>query len=95
MKDEIYPILRPKTVFYEDKMRLRFYFREIKHVFDTYVEEISTQRLERLLDEFSQIPTVLQKFIKNNIIPDFRRLTQFTRNPNVPRTTSCNENYYL
>ncbi|MEN4006155.1 MAG: transposase, partial [Methanobacteriaceae archaeon] len=25
---------------------------------------------------------------------DFERLTQYTRNPNIPRTISCNENYY-
>ncbi|MBV1730331.1 MAG: transposase, partial [Methanobacterium sp.] len=24
----------------------------------------------------------------------FQRLIQFTRNQNIPRTTSCNENYY-
>jgi hypothetical protein len=27
-------------------------------------------------------------------IKDFERLTQYTQNPNVPRTISCNENYY-
>ncbi|MEN4007006.1 MAG: hypothetical protein PQ975_11040, partial [Methanobacterium sp.] len=27
-------------------------------------------------------------------IYDFERLTQYTRNPNVPKTISCNENYY-
>ena len=58
------------------------------------MEEIATQRLERLLDKFNNIPKFLQKFIKNKIVPDFQRLTQFTRNHNIPRTTSCNENYY-
>jgi len=94
IKDEIYPILRSKTVSDEDKMRLRFYFREIKHIFNTNVEKIATQRLERLLDKFEEIPGVLQNFVKDRIVPDFQRLTQYTRNPNVPKTTSCNENYF-
>jgi hypothetical protein len=59
-------------VYEEDKMRLRFYFREIKHIFDTNVEKIATQRLERLLDKFEEIPPVLQNFVKNRIVPDFQ-----------------------
>jgi len=59
------------------------------------VEEIAIQRLERLLDKFNYIPKVLHKFIKDKIFPDFQILTQYMRNPNVPRTTNCNENYYL
>jgi transposase-like protein len=94
IKTEIYTILRSYNISEEDKMNLRYYFHEIKHIFDTNVEEIATQRLERLLDKFNNIPKFLQKFIKNKIVPDFQRLTQFTRNHNIPRTTSCNENYY-
>lgn len=94
IKKELYPILRYDNVSDEDKMELRFYFSEIKNIFDTNVEEIAIQRLEKLLDKFSQIPKVLQKFVKNTIVPDFQRLTQYMRNPNVSRTTSCNENYY-
>lgn len=94
IKKEIYPILKSDNVSDEDKMELRFYFSEIKHIFDTNVEKIATQRLERLLDKFEEIPGVLQNFIKDRIVPDFQRLTQYTRNPNVPRTTSCNENYF-
>jgi len=94
IKKEIYPILKSEKVSNKEKMELRYYFHEIRHIFDTYVEEIAIQRLERLLPKFNQIPKVLQKFIKEKIVPDFQRLTQYTRNPNIPRTTNCNENYY-
>ncbi|MEN4005995.1 MAG: hypothetical protein PQ964_01325 [Methanobacteriaceae archaeon] len=44
LKKEIYPLLKSDNVSDEDKMELRFYFREIKSIFDTYVEEIVIQR---------------------------------------------------
>lgn len=94
IKTEIYKSLRSDNVHDEYKMDLRFYFNEIKHIFDSNVEGIVIQRFERLLGKFNQIPKVLQKIIKKNIIPNFQRLTQYTKNPNIPRTTSCNENYY-
>jgi len=94
IKKEIHSFLKSDNISNEDKTELRYYFNEIKHLFNTNVEEIATQRLEELLLEFNTILQVLQKIIKNNIIPDFQRLIQFTRNQNIPRTTSCNENYY-
>lgn len=94
IKKEMRPILKSEKTSDYDKMELQFYFHEIRHIFNTYVEEIAIQRLERLLSKFNQITKVLQKFIKEKIIPDFQRLTQYTRNPNIPRTTNCNENYY-
>ncbi len=94
IKQELYPLLKSDKTSDEEKKQLKFYFEEIKHIFDTYVDEIAIHRLERLLDEFNLIPKILQKIIKDKIVPDFQRLTQYTRNPNIPRTTSCNENYY-
>ncbi|MEG3224632.1 MAG: hypothetical protein BME94_03655, partial [Methanobacteriales archaeon Met13] len=64
--------LKSDNVSNEDKTELRYYIHEIKHLFNTNVEEIATQRLEELLLEFNTIPQVLQKIIKNNIIPDFQ-----------------------
>lgn len=94
IKKEISPILKSEKVSKEYKTELKSYFQKIRDIFDTYVEEIALERLEKLLNEFNQIPKVLQKIIKNKIIPDFQRLTQYMKNPNIPRTTSCNENYY-
>jgi len=91
IKKETRLFLKPDNVSDENKTELQFYFHEIKRVFDTNVEEITT---DRLLDKFQQIPRVLRKFIKNNIVPDFQMFTQYTRNLNILRTTNCNENYY-
>ena len=75
IKKEIRPILKSEKVSKEYKTELKSYFQKIRDIFDTYVEEIALERLEKLLNEFNQIPKVLQKIIKNKIIPDFQRLT--------------------
>jgi len=49
-------MLMSDTVSNMDKMELQFYFHEIKRVFDTNVEEITT---DKLLDKFQQIMRVL------------------------------------
>jgi transposase-like protein len=90
----VYPILRKKTIKRQDKIRLALYYTEIKNIFRTFNENTAIQRLETLLEKYNKILKVLQKFIKNKIIPDFQRLTQFMRHPHIPRTSNSNENYY-
>jgi len=46
------------------------------------------------LDDFDAIPSVLQKWIVNKIIPDFDRLTVFMCDGLIARTSNQCENYY-
>ena len=50
--------------------------------------------MERLLDEYDDIPRVLRGYIRKKILPDFERLTLFMRDGLVSRTTNPLENYY-
>jgi len=79
--------LRSKKLSYRDKIKLCLYFTEIKEIFRTYDENIAMERLESLLDEYDDVPCVLQGYIRKKILPDFERLTQFMRDPFVSRTT--------
>ncbi|HEY0196338.1 MAG TPA: ISNCY family transposase [Methanobacterium sp.] len=90
----IYKILKDKTVSKQDKIRLTLYFTEIKNIFRTFNEKTAIQRLETLLEKFTDIPQVLQRFITKKIIPDFQRLTQFMRHLYISRTSNPNENYF-
>jgi hypothetical protein len=49
-----------------------------------------------LINDLPNIITIFLKLLifKDKIFHDFQRFTQYTRNPNISRTTSCNENYY-
>lgn len=51
------------------------------------------QRLKELLTKFDNIQKVLQKFSTKKIIPDFQRLTHYTRNSLINRTSNHVENY--
>ncbi|MBZ2164910.1 hypothetical protein [Methanobacterium spitsbergense] len=92
--DRVYKILRSKKHHNRDKISLCLYFTEIKNIFRTYNEKTSTKRLEQLLNKFNNIPKLLQKFIAKKIILDFTRLTHYTRDPLINKTSNHVENYY-
>lgn len=92
--DPVNKILRSKRISTKSKISLCLYFTEIKNIFRTYEGKIAIQRLEELLQKFNDIPKLLQKFITKKIIPDFQRLTHYTRDPLIPRTSNHVENYY-
>ena len=91
---DVYDALRSKKASYRDKIKLCLYFTDIKNIFRTYDENVAIKRLEKLLDEYDDIPRVLRGYIRKKILPDFERLTQFMRDGLVPRTTNPVENYY-
>jgi len=49
---DVYGALRSKRTSYRDKIKLCLYFTEIKNIFRTYDEQVATERLEKLLDEW-------------------------------------------
>jgi transposase-like protein len=90
----VYKKLKSKKVLRQGKISLCLYFTEIKEIFRTYDEQTAINRLEKLLEKFSDIPRVLQRFITKKIIPDFTRLTHYMRDPLIARTSNSVENYY-
>jgi transposase-like protein len=92
--EEVYAVLRSKKASYRDKIKLCFYFTDIKNIFRTYDENVAIERLEKLLDEYDDVPRVLQGYIRKKILPDFERLTLFMRDGFVSKTTNPVENYY-
>ncbi|RJS49879.1 MAG: hypothetical protein CIT03_00005, partial [Methanobacterium sp.] len=62
--------------------------------FRTYNSKNSQKRLNKLLEDFNRIPRLLQRFIKQKIILDYKRLTTFMENTKIPRTSNTVENYY-
>ena len=81
--NDLYKILRRKNVSYRDKLKFR-----------TYNDYIAIERLERLLDNFEDIPRILQIYIQKKILPDFERLTVFMRDGLISRTSNPVENYH-
>ena len=77
-----------------EKISLCLYFTDIKNIFRTYNLKTSNQRLKMLLNNFDRIPRVLQRFIKQKIVPDYKRLTNYMENHKIPRTSNTVENYY-
>ena len=92
--DKIYKKLRSKKVTEREKISLCLYFTDIKNIFRTYNSKNSQKRLNKLLEDFNIIPRLLQRFIKQKIIPDYKRLTTFMENNKIPRTSNTVENYY-
>ncbi|GAB6056150.1 transposase family protein [Methanobacterium alkalithermotolerans] len=92
--DKLYKKLRSKKVTEREKISLCLYFTDIKNIFRTYNSKTSQKRLEKLLNDFNRIPRLLQRFIKQKIIPDYKRLTTFMENNKIPRTSNTVENYY-
>ena len=73
---------------------LCIYFTAIKNIFRTNDLQVAQERLERLLDDYWNIPRGLRGFITGKILPDFERLTLFMRDGLVSKTTNPVENYY-
>ncbi len=94
IEDDVYDILKSEEILYRDKIRLCMYFTDIKNVFRVYGEETAIELFETLLDDFDVIPSVLQKYIMEKIIPDFGRLIAFMQDGLVARTSNQCENYY-
>jgi hypothetical protein len=92
--DKIYKKLRSKKLTKHEKISLCLYFTDIKNIFRTNNIKTSDQRLKKLLNDFDRIPRLLQRFIKQKIIPDYKRLTQFMEDHKIPRTSNTVENYY-
>ncbi len=92
--DDVYDILKSKEAAYRDKIRLCMYFTDIKNIFRVYDEEIAVELFETLLDDFDAIPSILQKCIRDKIIPDFDRLIAFMQDGLIARTSNQCENYY-
>jgi len=92
--DRVYKTLKSKRISTRDKLSLCLYSTELKNIFRKYNEITATQRLKELLTKFNEIPKVLQKFITKKIIPDFQRLTHYTRDPLITKTSNHVENYY-
>ena len=92
--DDVYDILKSEEILYRDKIRLCMYFTDIKNVFRVYGEETAIELFETLLYDFDAIPSVLQKYIMEKIIPDFSRLIAFMQDGLVARTSNQCENYY-
>ena len=92
--DIVYAALQSKRYSYRDKITFCLYFTAIKNVFRTDGPQVAQERLERLLDEYWNIPRRLRGFIAGKILPDFERLTLFMRDGLVSKTTNPVENYY-
>lgn len=92
--DKAYKQLRSKKITEREKISLCLYFTDIKNIFRTYNHKTSNQRLNNLLKDFNKIPRVLQRFIKQKIVPDYKRLTNFMEHHKIPRTSNTVENYY-
>ena len=92
--DKVYKKMRSKKLTEREKISLCLYFTDIKNIFRTNDIKTSDQRLKRLLNDFDRIPSFLQRFIKQKIVPDYKRLTQFMEDHKIPRTSNTVENYY-
>ena len=92
--DKAYKQLRSKKITEREKISLCLYFTDIKNIFRTYNLKTSNQRLNNLLKDFNKIPRVLQRFIKQKIVPDYKRLTNYMEHHKIPRTSNTVENYY-
>ena len=92
--DKVYRAFQSKRYSYRDKIKLCIYFTAIKDIFRTDDLQVAQERLERLLNEYWEIPRVLRGFITGKLLPDFERLTLFMRDGLVSKTTNPVENYY-
>jgi transposase-like protein len=90
----VYKKLKSKKLTPPEKVTLCLYFTDIKNIFRTYNQETAIKRLEQLLSHKNRIPPVIRRYLIKKIIPDFQRLTHFTRDHKIPRTSNHVENYY-
>lgn len=90
--DRVYAALQSKRYSYRDKIKLCIYFTAIKSVFRTVDLQITQERLERLLDDYWNIPRCLRGFITGKILPDVKPLTLFMQDGLVSKTTNPVEN---
>ena len=74
--DNVYKKLRSKKLKIREKISLCLYFTDIKNIFRTQNPKTSHKRLNRLLEDFNKIPHLLQRFIKQKIIPDYKKAHQ-------------------
>jgi DNA polymerase III delta prime subunit len=66
---DVYDALRSKRTTYRDKIKLCLYFTEIKNIFRTYDEQVATERLEKLMDEYGDISSILRRYIRKKMHP--------------------------
>jgi len=92
--NKIYKLLKSKKVSKQEKIEICLYFTYIKEIFRTYNEQDAIKKLEDLLTKYRDMPNVVRQIIDKKIIPDYQRLTQFMRDPNIHRTSNTVENYY-
>ncbi|HDS46095.1 MAG TPA: hypothetical protein ENN68_08450 [Methanomicrobia archaeon] len=92
--DRVYRALQSKRYSYREKIKLCIYFTAIKDIFRTDDPQVAQERLERLLDDYNNVPRVLRGFVTGKLLPDFERLTLFMRDGFVSKTTNPVENYY-
>jgi hypothetical protein len=69
--DDVYAVLQSKEVSYREKIKWCLYFTAIKNVFRTDDLQVAQERLERLLDDYDNIPRGLRGYITGKILPDF------------------------
>lgn len=92
--NKIYKLLKSKKMSDREKIEICLYFTDIKEIFRTYDEKDAIKKLEEILIKYRKLPYAIQKMIDKKIIPDFERLTQFMKDPNIQRTSNTVENYY-
>ena len=91
---KIYKLLKSKKVSKREKIEICLYFTDIKEIFRTYDEKDAIKKLEEILIKYRKLPYAIRQIIDKKIMPDFERLTQFMKDPNIQRTSNTVENYY-
>jgi len=86
---------KEKQIHYnQKKIEICRILTKLKNLFWTYNEEESLKRFETLLNKSDELIIVLRTYIHKKIIPEFQRLTNYTRNNFIPRTSNQAEQWY-
>ena len=90
----IFPELNKRKYSVIEKIELCRNLTELKNIFRTYDENESLQFFENLLEHSESFNKKLKTYIHKKLIPNFQRLTNFTRDNKIPRTSNKAEQWY-
>ena len=93
-KEELRDYLKKTKDNATTKMASVRYLTEINNIFRTFDENESLDRFESILDKSELLPQIIIKILADKIIPNFKSLTQFTKDNFIPRTSNQAEQHY-
>jgi hypothetical protein len=73
---------------------LKYYLKIILRLKGLRNYEEAKKLLKLLTDNFNEFPKIIQEILSDFVLPQFKSLTLFLRDPNVPKTNNFCENIF-